>query len=390
MPTIIAICPYCRAGGVRAPDTALGASATCPKCKSSFTVLPETDPPEWVEQSTPDAPSFSAPGPAKPKSSPLEETRTTPAMPDVTEPSPVLPAEPRKKTEPKPEPALQLTAPVTSSELEDEAPDAPSDLGMTWALAALILVGPTVLVSQLPFGRFVAAALALVGLVGGVLCLGAEGRARLLAALAALLHLVVLVVVVFLPSWLNLDPWRGPPLPEEPKTPVAVEQRTGASSPITPNDWLDAGKFSWQFRDTRVTARAAVGPVELNGPNGAKRITKEPYLQLTLQVRNVGFEREIPLSGWAAGQGTDGVRATDATGKVLAPATFENGWTVDRGKVMPRAMPGHASEAVLLFAAPPAKTEFVRVQLSGPALGVPDEIKFRVGTIGAVLRPPGP
>jgi hypothetical protein len=354
-------------------------------------VLPEPNPPDWVEQSKPDATSFSAPGPAKPKSSPLEETRTTAAMPDVTEPSPILPAEPRKKSEPKPKsnPSLTLTAPVTASELEDESPAA-SDLGTTWALAALILVGPTVLVSQLPFGRFVAAALALVGLVGGLLCLGAEGRARLFAALAAFLHLVVLVVVLLLPSWLNLDPWRGPPPPEEPKTPVAVEQNTGTSSPITPNDWLDAGKFSWQFRDTRVTARATVGPVELNGPNGTKRMTKEPHLQLTFQIRNVGFEREIPLSGWAAGQGTDGVRVTDANGKVLAPATFENGWTADRGKVMPRAMPGHASEAVLLFAAPPAKTDFVRVQLSGPALGVPDEIKFRVGASGSLLRPPGP
>jgi hypothetical protein len=37
-----------------------------------------------------------------------------------------------------------------------------------------------------------------------------------------------------------------------------------------------------------------------------------------------------------------------------------------------------------MFTAPPAKTDHVRVQLSGAALGLQDEIKFRTGT-GAVL-----
>jgi hypothetical protein len=49
-------------------------------------------------------------------------------------------------------------------------------------------------------------------------------------------------------------------------------------------------------------------------------------------------------------------------------------------------MPGQAPEVMLLFAAPPAKTEFVRVQLTGGAVGVPDEIKFRTGTVGVISR----
>ena len=154
---------------------------------------------------------------------------------------------------------------------------------------------------------------------------------------------------------------------------------------ISPGDALDASKTSWQFQDVRVTVRSSVGPAELHGPKDAKRITKENYLFLTVQVRNVGFEREVPLSGWAAGLGADGVRVTDANGKALAPATFEAGWTTDRGKPAPRAVPGHGSEVLLLFAAPPAKTDHVRVQLSGTAMGFQDEIKFRTGT-GTGLR----
>ena len=380
MPTIVAICPYCRAGGVRAPDTALGASATCPKCKSSFTVLPSDDvPPDW------DKPAPKQKKPAAPVPPPVEETRATAAMPDVTEPSPVLPAEPA--------PAASRAA---SAATPAEAASAATGYRTVFALGALCLVGPAVVATLFPFGRFVGLALAAVGLVAGLLSLGAEGRARLAGALAALLHASALVVLLFLPSWLDLDPWRGPAAVDGPKGPVAVENATGAPTAVSPDDWLDAGKHSWQNGAARVTVRADVGPVQLSGPKEATRTTKERYLRLTLRVRNTGYEKELPLSGWAAGQGVDGVRVTDANGKPLSPATFDAGWAPDRGKPTAHAQPGHASDVVLIFAAPPAKTEFVRVQLSGVALGLPDEIKFRtapgIGGGGGALppRPPGP
>ena len=36
---IIAVCPYCQIGRVRAPERAVGATANCPRCHSSFTVV---------------------------------------------------------------------------------------------------------------------------------------------------------------------------------------------------------------------------------------------------------------------------------------------------------------------------------------------------------------
>lgn len=422
MPTIIAICPYCRSGGVRAAANAIGANATCPKCKNSFTVLPEKNLPEWAANANPNVNSFSAPTGERSKLA--EETRSTAHMPDVTEPSPVLPAEKSRKTKetkekpkeekpetgggnrvpstetpksdaeskPKPEPtgvaAATVTPPTTSvassvAEESDDEPTAPRDMGMVFALLALILVGPAALVSQLPYGRFIALPFLAVGLIGGLLSLGAEGKARLAGAGAAFMHFVLLIMVLFLPSWLALDPWRGPVV-EEPKGPQAVEHGTNKLAPVTPNDWLDAGKYSWQFRDARVTVKSAVGPVELNGPKGEKRTTKTRYLYLTLQVQNVGFDREIPLSGWAAGQSAEGVRVTDAEGKQLELAKFDEGWSMEARKPSGRAMPGHVSETLLIFTAPPAKTDFVRVQLSGTALGVQDEIKFRTGTVGVL------
>lgn len=401
MPTIVAICPYCRSGGVRAPENALGKSATCPKCKSSFTIIPADDiPPDWDKPAAPRA-----------KASAVEETRAVAAMPDVTEPSPVLPAEKGEKARAKPQAASnpakpqaasqeapaaterapapqEAPAPAPSQEAAPEEEREPRDVGMVLSLVALILVGPAMLATLFPYGRFVAVVLAAVGLVGGLLCLGAEGRARRFAAAASALHFFVLVLVIFLPSWLDLDPWRGRPQAEGPKGPQMVEHGTGAKGPVSPDTWLDAAKHSWLFQDAQVTARASVGPAELTGPKDAKRTTKEQYLYLTLQVRNAGFDREIPLSAWAAGQGAEGVRVTDANGKALAPASFPEGWAPERGKPASRAVPGHGSEVVLLFAAPPAKTDHVRVQLSGAALGVQEEIKFRVGTGGLLPRGP--
>jgi len=380
MPTIVAVCPYCRAGGVRAPQSAIGASATCPKCKSSFTVMPSEGLPGWAKESLPAPPG---PAPAAPTTSPLptDETRPVAAMgiADVTEPSPTLPPEERAKVR-KAKPA---PAPEPAPEPPGAGPGEPADAGLVLALTALILVGVAVLASQLPYGRFVALGIAVVGLVGGLASLGAEGRARQAGALAAALHVFVLMLVLLLPSWLKLDPWLGPATDEGPKGPFALEHATGQLTPFTPGNWLDAGKSSWEFKDLRVTVRSvSVGPVELQGPNGAKKTTKEPYSHLLLRVSNSGVERQIDLSGWAVARGAETIRVTDLSGKQLKPATFEDGWLPDRGKPTERLFPGKSSDVRLVFAAPPAKTDTLRIALPGSALGLADEeIKFRAAVV---------
>jgi hypothetical protein len=396
MPTIVAICPYCREGGVRAPDTSVGAAATCPKCKSSFTVVPSDDKlPGWAK-----VPDFSPPPkptarkePAPP-TSPVDETRADARSPDRTEPSPVLPGEPKPKSKAKHQPDAAPTPAPDPTAAPDAAPTSAvravaHDLGLVFGLAALILVGPAMLVSQVPYGRVIGLVLAAVGFVAGLLSLGGEGRAKLAGGVAMGAHVLVAVFLLFLPSWLGLEEWGGPP-PEEVKGPVAVEHGTGVPLSAGPTDWIDAARSSWEYKDTRVTLRSALGPVVLTGPKDAKRTTKEPYLQLVVQVANVGAAREIPLSGWAAGQGVESVRVTDSAGKTLLPATFDGGFApAERGRPVPRALPGHASEVALVYTAPTPRSEYVRVQLPGAAVGAADDIRFRIGTLGFLPRVPG-
>ncbi len=377
MPTIVSICPYCRAGGVRAPQSNIGASATCPSCKSSFTVMPSDGLPGWAkEASTPPSPPVPVKAPA------VEETRPAAAMglADVTEPSPVLQADelpaPTKRTSPPP---------VT----EMEEPSAPADMGLVMALGALILVGVAVVATQFPYGRIIAAVIALLGVIGGLIGLAAEGRARLAGGLAIGLHGLILLVVVALPSWLNLDPWRGPPEPDVPLGPVALEHGSGRGSrPVEAVEWLDAARFSWEYRDVRVTVRSAhLGPVELIGPGGAKRTPKAQYLHLRLRVVNSGVERDIPLSGWATGRNVDAIRVVDPKGTVLKPAAFvEANWQPERGKPSERLFPDQSSEVTLILAAPPGKVEWLRVELPGAAVGLNEAIRFQIGG-GFFTRP---
>ncbi|AWM36153.1 hypothetical protein GobsT_60770 [Gemmata obscuriglobus] len=360
MPTFIAICPYCRAGGVRAPAGAAGASATCPKCRSNFTLAPEEHLPGWAK---------AEPGaaPAKPLPPAVEETRSTAALPDVTEPSPVIPSEPY--TAPVPRPAVVAPVPARP----------PADTALVVALGAIILVGPAMLATQLPFGRAIGTGIAALGLLAGLMSFGANGKARLAASAAVLMHAAVAAILLLLPSWVGLASGPDEDGPKPPTGPVAVSHATGEAEPIAPGRWLDASKVSWQFGDARVVVRdASVGPIELTGPNGAKRATREPYLRIALRVRNTGTDQALPLTGWAAGRGASGVRVLDSTDRPLAPAAFDAGWEPDRGKPTERVLPGHTSEVVFVFAPPTRRAELVRVHLTGAPVGSRDDVSFRV------------
>jgi hypothetical protein len=297
-------------------------------------------------------------------------------MSDVTNPSRVVPPE-AKESRPAPTPA-----PASES---DDDPETATDVGLVVALSALALVGLAVLATLFPFGRFIAGTIAGLGLLGGLASLGAEGRAKAAGGLAAGLHFLLLAVVLLAPSWLGLGPWRGDIIEDGPPAPVAfshANQRTSIA------DWVDASTASWQFKDVRVTVRSAiVGPIDLVGPKGAKRTSKEQYLQLTLLVTNIGVERPLELTGWAVAQGTELVQLTDSAGRTLKPATFEEGWLPDSppSKPVGKLFPNHKSEVRLIFSAPQPRIDFLRLVLPGTMFGFEEMVKFQI-SVGSLIQ----
>lgn len=412
MPTIIAICPYCREGGVRAPESAVGVSATCPRCRSNFTVVPSEGAPGW-STSLPSSPAQSTvpspepyPGSAETLSNAETSSSAAWGHADTTEPSPVLRerhsrSRPSSSTLP---PSSSLTSASPQAE-EGDSGRAPVETAFVFALISAILVGPAALATQLPYGRFVSLAVAAIGAFTGLLTLGAEGRARWLGAAGSGLHFLLILLVLLAPEWFRLDPqgaYRQPGF----SGPVMLDHATQRRTPLEPQQWLDAAQVSWEYQDLRVTVtNAAIAPVELRGPQSTRRKTQEAYLHLTVQVTHVGMERLIDLSQWAVGEAS-GVTLREPSGKALAVAQWPPGWSVERGRPSRRLMPGLASHVHLLFAAPTASAGPLQLELAGAALGWPEEtIRFRIspqnslsplgglpasgGVIAPLPQPPG-
>ncbi len=260
---------------------------------------------------------------------------------------------------------------------------------MIVALGAVALIGVAALATLFPFGRFISGGLACVGLVGGIASLGAEGRAKLAGGVAIGLHFLLLLVLVFLPSWLGLDPMQGFVIPETPPAPVAFVHATQKTMPV---EWVDSSTSSWQFKDVRVTVeRASLSPMDLLNEKDDKRLSKDKYLQLVVRIANFGVERPLELSGWATGNQADPIQPiqlTDSSGKTVTEAVFPEGWSPEpfTPRPSPRLFPGKFSEVRFVFAPPQAKIEYLRLVMPGTTFGFQDPVKFQI-PFASVIQP---
>lgn len=334
MPTIVALCPYCQRGGVRAPETRIGSPATCPNCGSLFTVVPQE------KDETPNA---------------AIETRPHAAASAKTEESPVLP---------------QSASPASKRE---------SDPAFTGSLIALTLFGLGVVGTQFPFGRFIGLGLCGAGLLLALICLLAEGRARKFAGAAAGLNLVSVALLALVPGWLGFLPKFEEDNPAMPKGPHSIGLN---SNEIVPGDRTDAGKAAYANGDVRIGVRASVQPVDLVGPNNATHRGRENVLKLHLTITNSGVERRIPLSGWAAGSAGEGVQLADPAGTALKVKVFEAGWRPAGFDKVDGLFPGKSVEVILLFDPPLSskgkRVEFLNLDLPGNGVGQVEPIQFKL------------
>jgi hypothetical protein len=340
VPVITAVCPYCRTGQVRAPDRAIGLSASCPHCNSRFTLAPATDLP-------------AAPPPPEPAFEPqrtaaLDETR--PAEP--TPPAPL-------RLPPAPEPA-----------------DPPPEPALAPALVALTLAGLALVGAWLPYGRVIATAVAGLGLPLALFTLAFAERRRLVPALATGANALALLLAVAFPWALGLGVGWVPAPPEDPATVKVVEHGTAGATEAA--EWVDPSKGSWQQADVKVTlVSAVVAPVELTGPKGKKAWTKTPRLHVTVRIANDGVVRKIDFTGWRPPAAAP--KLTDQTGAELATATFDKGWEPAGPATWTVALfPGKAAEQVFHFDPPARSVEFLRLELPATAFAGPTPVRFQI------------
>jgi hypothetical protein len=369
---ILAVCPYCHEGKVRAPDSAVGLSADCPRCHNCFTLVASTgrlqEParPSRIPPPRPPAIAVKVPPP----------TDETIATEELTVPL----------DSPAPAPA---PVPTTSdlTRIITEAPARPPEPALAPALVAVSLGGVALLLSQVPHGRFGTVALAALGLLVGLGCLGFAQRSRLVAVGAAVLNTAVLLVIITLPGWLGLEPWWPRALPDDSRTVKAIALGDTGSRPA---EWVDISTASWQLGDVRVSVPAVrFEQLELTGPNNRKKRTKEDLLQVWVRVKNVGVTRKVDFRGWSAAPspGAPAPRLTDSARKVLAAKLFDPGWEAPGRPQTGALFPGRSTLQLLVFEAPSPSVDPFRLELPGAAFGTTETVRLLIPRSTVNTRP---
>jgi hypothetical protein len=345
--SIVVLCPYCRRGKVRAPESAVGRPVLCPACRSAFTIAPDTL------------------MPARPAERPAGGSKGADGTVAVLAASDV---------------GIHEVGVAVAPDTEADGRDS----GFVPALAALTLGGVGLALSQVPYGRFATAGLAGIGLVVALIGLGVAGRRRL-PAIAVGVNVVGVLLAACLPAWLGLSSWRPVPVPDESGVARAVGLTDGLAAPA---EWADVRTSAWQRDDVRVGVPAfTVGPVELVGPKEKRRWTKEKYLQVRVRVENAGVARALEVRGWPT-VGPDAPRLTDAAGAAVPLKAFDDGWAPVSPSATGVLVPGRATEFLLIFQAP-ARGGPLRLELPAAAFGGGEPVRLLLQPEGLGVLSPG-
>jgi hypothetical protein len=321
------LCPYCRRGRVRAPETLVGRSVACPSCSSSLTIAPDS----------------------------------------------VMPSSPRSAdtvTAPAAETAIAISAVASEPEVDDSR----GNPALAPALIAITLGSIGFGLSQLPYGRISASILGGLGLIVGLISLSVMEHKRILPAVATGINAIVLVLALLLPSWLGITSWRPVKEVDDSGTVRAVGLTDGVASPA---DWVDVSKSAWQRDDVRVSVTGvSIGQIELVGPKEKRRWTKEKFLQVRLKVENVGVSRAIDFRGWSAGP--QGPKLIPPTGESVGIKTWEDGWAAPAKPAAANLFPGRGTEQTLIFPYPATGSGPLRLELPAAAFGGTESVRLQL------------
>ncbi len=256
-------------------------------------------------------------------------------------------------------------------------------------IATLFLVAGALVLTQIPYGRIGSVVFATVGLVLGAIACSVADRRSWLPMVGTILHGVLLLVVVFAPTWLGMKSWRPVKVADESKSVRAFGP--DGFSPV--GDWLDTSK-AWQFDDIRVKiTMLSSGSIELTNAEGKRKWSKAQYLYVRVQVANVGVARPLEFPGWSfkpTKPGDPVLKLIDSAGRGLSQAeSLEAGWSgPGRGKSV-TLLPTETTEQTLLFELPIERTEYLRLELPGATLGLADAVRFQMSATGIPARAKG-
>jgi hypothetical protein len=368
--SIVAVCPYCRVGRVRAPNDAIGASATCPNCTSCFTIVVSND-----IMPAPAKPAIPHPTAgvvaairAEAKRAVVEpEELEEPCAADVEQPNELVEA---SKIPPRKLKIAEFIPPPAKTE--------GVEVSFVLAMIAMAFAGIGLVASQIPYGRYVAVGMTGLGLLIGLIAWATADRRWQLPVGGIVFNAVALVLATVLPGWLGLSAWRPPVAIVDDSTLIKVMPFDGGPARVAEDGWVDATQGAWQHGDLRVTLTAAwVAKINLvpakDKPPGKEKPKppKDKMLQIGLRLANVGPARRLEYGSWnqTPPAGASPVRlwqfssTAELSPQTLLPATFEKGWDVEGRGVKSTLFPGMNGNDLLVFEAPSPQIEYLRLEL---------------------------
>jgi hypothetical protein len=253
-------------------------------------------------------------------------------------------------------------------------------------LAAFLFSTFGLLCASIPGMALVAMPLVGAGLVLGLLGVVTRsartgGKALPLAGLAV--SVPVLLVAGVWPGMLDLRSHAARQREDANKETVFHLAELGVARREVPKEteWVDASKDALQHGGVRVRVDSvAVKSAELKDTKG-KSHASDRSLVIRLRISNVSFDHLVEYTSWGRAGSADQVSLPDLKdnlGRSYTMRTFAPGWTV-AGQVRRATIPGAKwVDDILVFEPPPARIEYLRLELPAPAVGAKGTFKLEI------------
>jgi hypothetical protein len=373
-------CIMCRQK-VRLADHAAGASVQCPRCGSYFTAAPDDN-------------LFPA---ARTSGTAALAAQTTALPPPVahTAPAHLQPAgadgDPHRLLNMTPQPDAAAEVGVPSPFDGPVRPKRTRPTVDPIGTAALLLGGLALLCASFAWVMFWLTMLVLplaiigtlVGLAGVVVALMRPKPRYRMSSVGAVLSLAIVVIAILWPALLGptYELSRGRSAAETVTLRAVPLPGKGATGTAVDPEWVDASRYSLQFKNVRIQIVAAtIRPLEITAPP-KKKLTKEKYLVVRVRAHQPRGTAEFVTAAWGA-PGTANERPaptlTNGAGKVYASPAAELGGEAAELTQKSDIFPLGITDEVYLFEAPAGDVESLRLEIPAATWAGSGVLRFTI------------
>jgi hypothetical protein len=358
----LARCHFCPTT-IKLPDTSLGASIQCPRCRNQFTAAPQ-------EETSSPAPHFRSRLPAK-------QAGGGPSTPVTAVSASAVAGQATSGRK------VSFAAPTAVAGLAQEPDSNAPGLSVVLGVTGFFSGGLAILLANSAALRLLTIPLAALGLLLGVAAAFVVGdrsaRAYLAPAAAGTIGLAVLLLALAWPEFFGRAWFSGG---DDPSAELPVFIPRGLKPPVLPDEegseWMDAAQGVWKQGDVQLRVLSVqVGRVPLKGA-GANKVKPASSLVVRFRVRNQGAGRAFTYEGWAKDSKGAAPTLKDDQENTYALRDFGAGVQVS-GQVSRAVLaPGSFVDDLLVFEPPEPGVEALFLELPAAALGGTGSFKLRM------------